>query len=146
LVALVVFTATLPKPSVVVESAVGTTPFPFSVTVCGLLPAVVLMVSVPGSATVDGGVSVSAMVQLAPAANVPVHVVDGSIAYGAVTGSELIVMEDVPVFLRVTILAGLVVFTDTLPKFTPVGEIVVFATAKLVEKRQIIAVRDNRTV
>ena len=54
-------------------------------------------------------------------------------------------MEAVPVFLRVTVLVALVVFSTTLPKFTAVAEIVVCAAAKAVENKQNIAVSETRT-
>jgi hypothetical protein len=49
------------------------------------------------------------------------------------------------VFLRVTVLAGLVEFTATLPKLTAVTETVVCATALVVEIRQKTADSENRT-
>ena len=54
-------------------------------------------------------------------------------------------MEAVPVFLRVTVLVALVVFSTTWPKFTAVAEIVVCAAAKAVENKQNIAVSETRT-
>ena len=65
------------------------------------------------------------MMQLAPAASVPVQVVDGDAAMAngvpAATVNELMLMETFPVFLRVTVLTALVVLTTTLPKFTDAG-------------------------
>jgi hypothetical protein len=54
-------------------------------------------------------------------------------------------IELAPVFLRVTVLVALVVFSTTLPKFTVVAEIVVCAAAKAVENKQNIAVSETRT-
>jgi hypothetical protein len=90
------FTATLPNASV--EGKVTpSTPVPLKLTVCGLLLALVLMVSVPaGRGPDEAGVTVSATVQLAPAATVGVrHVDDGSMAYRvpAVMPSEATVRE-----------------------------------------------------
>jgi hypothetical protein len=54
-------------------------------------------------------------------------------------------MEVAPMFLRVTVLVALVVFSTTWPKFTAVAEIVVCAAAKAVENKQNIAVSETRT-
>jgi hypothetical protein len=54
-------------------------------------------------------------------------------------------MELVPVFLKITVLVALVVFSTTSPKFTTVSEIVVCAAAKAVENKQNIAVSETRT-
>jgi hypothetical protein len=74
------------------------------------------------------------------------HVEEGLTAYGvpAPTETELRLMEVVPVFLRPTALAALVVFTTTLPKLTAAGETVVCALAKVVKIKQKIAVSDAR--
>lgn len=77
-------TATHPNPKLDALTQVGLIPAPDKATVCGLLPASVVIVSEPaGTVLMASGVSVSAMVQLLPAANEPglAHVVDGSIAY-----------------------------------------------------------------
>jgi hypothetical protein len=55
------------------------------------------------------------------------------------------VMEPAPVFLKVTVLVALVVFSTTSPKFTAVVEIVVCAAAKAVENKQNIAVSETRS-
>jgi len=75
--ALVVPTATLPKLRLVGEIVTGGTPVPDSVTVCGLLLAVSVMVSdAAGAAPVVAGLKVSTTVQLAPAATVGFRHVD----------------------------------------------------------------------
>ena len=67
---LVVPSATVPKATVVAESVVGTSPDPVSFTVCPLLLALSVMVSVPaGCAPVALDVKVKERVQLAPPAN-----------------------------------------------------------------------------
>ena len=125
LIALVSSTATSPKFNDVGETVVGSTPFPLSATICGLLDALSLMVSVPaGWAPNAVGVRVTPMMQLAPAANELVHVVDGSTAYGVpAIISEIAILPD-SLFLRVTFLIALVSFTATSPKFNDVGETV----------------------
>jgi hypothetical protein len=68
------------------------------------------------------------MEQLAPALSVGVkHVEEGWMAYGVPepTDRELMLMEAAPVFLRLTLMATLVVLTTTLPKPTDAGETVV---------------------
>ena len=75
--ALVAPTATLPKFRLVGETVTGAIPVPFSVTVCGLLVAVSVMVSdAAGAAPVVAGLKVSMTVQLAPAATVGFRHVD----------------------------------------------------------------------
>jgi len=141
-------TGTLPKFTTVVETTVGSTPTPLSATVCGELGAVVAMVSVPaGCAPNAVGLRVSNILQLAPAASVGVkHGEEELMEYGeaAVTDRELMLIEDAPVFFKVTTLVALVVFTTTLPKFTEAVETVVCAAAKAVKIRQRIA--DNDTI
>lgn len=146
---LVAPTTTLLKCHPGAEREVATVADPLSDTVCGELGAVVVMVSVPaGCAPSAVGLRVRNILQLAPAASVGFkHVEAGVIAYGVpvVTLRELMRMEDVPVFFRLTALALLVVFTTTLPKFTDVVVTVVCAVAKTVKIRQKIAVSDTRT-
>src|SRR5215469_4686891 len=75
------------------------------------------------------------MVQLLPAARVPLHVVVGS--PNPVPDTPMLkVMDDVPVFLNVTVCGALVVPATTLPKFTVVAEIVVCAAARTEQHRQ----------
>ena len=84
LVALVVPAAIEPKFEVAGVSVVCATPVPFNVIVCGLFPALSMIVSVPlGCAFVAVGVKVNARTHLAPPpANEPVveQVLDGSSA------------------------------------------------------------------
>jgi hypothetical protein len=117
LVALVVFTATLPKFNVVVESAVGTTPVPLSAAVSVELGPVVVMLSVPACAPVTVGAKVTPTVQLAPAASEPEQVVDGSIAYAVPVVTLTVPMVSALdwLFLKVNALTALVVLVDTLP-------------------------------
>ncbi len=136
LMALLSLITTLPKLTAVADSVVGAIPVPLSATVCGLLPALVAMVRAPVCAPSDAGVKVNARVQLAPAASVPVQVVDGDAAMAyeipGATVSELMLMGTVPVFLRVTVLTALVVLTTTLPKFNDAGVTVTVPTAALI--------------
>jgi hypothetical protein len=60
-------------------------------------------------------------------------------------GAETILMEDVPVFLKVIPCTALFVPTTTLPKFTAVGDTVLCAPDNADENMQIIAVSDSRT-
>lgn len=75
--ALAVPVCSLPKASVLGETVTGIIPVPFSVTVCGLVLAVSLMVSdEAGAAPVATGLKVSMTVQLAPEATVGFRHVD----------------------------------------------------------------------
>ena len=67
--ALVAFSASFPKPKLAGVTLTGTTPFPVSDTVCGLLLALSVMVSVELSAPRIVGVNITLMLQFAPAAN-----------------------------------------------------------------------------
>jgi hypothetical protein len=72
--ALVVDTAWLPNPRLAGLTVTGTTPLPVKETVCGLLFALSLTVSVPVREPVVVGVNVTLIVQLAPAASEVPHV------------------------------------------------------------------------
>jgi hypothetical protein len=72
--ALVVVTASLPKARVVGLTVTGTTPFPVSETVCGLLFALSVTVSVPVRLPVVVGVKVTLIVQFELAASDVPHV------------------------------------------------------------------------
>src|SRR5437016_2990337 len=101
-------------------------PFPLSVMICGLPPALSASDSVPVRAPEAVGVKVTLMVQFAPAAKVaglvgqalaPVLVAAKS-PEGA---NELIVKAAVPVFVSVTVIGVLVVASGWLPKPRLVG-------------------------
>jgi len=117
LVALVVFTATLPKLNAVVDSAVGTTPFPLNAAVSVELGELVVTVNVLSCEPVAVGAKVTPTVQLAPAASEPEQVVDGSMAYAVpvVTLTVPMVSALDRLFLKVNALTALVVLVDTLP-------------------------------
>ena len=83
LMALVRLTGTLPKATVAADSAVGAIPVPVTVIFCGLLLALVVMVTPPAGVAPNAvGVNVTPMVQATPAASVPglAQVVEGSMA------------------------------------------------------------------
>ena len=138
------------------EIATGAIPFPESVIVCGLLLALVVMVTEPAGWVPNAtGVRVRPMVQLAPGvplgANEPElgHVVDGSMAYGLPGDRtrDAILRATDWLFLSVTTLIALVSLITTLPKFTDVGVSVVgvIANAEDVVNRQNIAVSESVT-
>jgi hypothetical protein len=150
--ALAVFTATLPNVRLVGETMVGFTPVPLSGTVFGLIVELLAIDSVPaGCAPVADGFSVTSTVQLAPAASVVTvlkHVPPLVTAYGvpAVTvGAAPILIEAVPVFLKVIAWTALAVPVATLPKFTAVGLTVLCAPDKVEVKIMAIAVSVCRT-
>src|SRR5207302_960993 len=101
-------------------------PFPLSVMICGLPPALSVTDSVPVRAPEAVGVKVTLMVQFAPAAKVaglvgqalaPVLVA----AKSPEAANELIVKAAVPVFVSVTVIGVLVVASGWLPKPRLVG-------------------------
>src|SRR5436853_172177 len=101
-------------------------PFPLSVMICGLPPALSASDSVPVRAPEAVGVKVTLMVQFAPAAKVaglvgqalaPVLVA----AKSPEAANELIVKAAVPVFVSVTVIGVLVVASGWLPKPRLVG-------------------------
>lgn len=157
-VSLTVFTAlalpiaTLPKfsetgVSVVVEISVACRS-----TICGLLLAVLVMVSLVSGIAGPVGVTVRVMVQVALAASAlgVTHLVGGGAAAKAKTlpaGSvmEVRLMEPAPAFLRVMVTGELVVPPTTLPKFTgDAGVTVVCAAAKAEENRLNNTINDGR--
>ena len=97
MIALVCPTTTPPKAIEAGERVVGAMPVPLSGTVSGLLLAVSVIVRLPDFTPNEAGVSVIAIEQPVPPANVPElgHVVDGSRANPVpVTPREVIVMAD----------------------------------------------------
>src|SRR5207244_1454922 len=101
-------------------------PFPLSVMICGLPPALSVTDSDPVRAPEAVGVKVTLMVQFAPAAKVaglvgqalaPVLVA----AKSPEAANELIVKAAVPVFVSVTVIGVLVVASGWLPKSRLVG-------------------------
>jgi hypothetical protein len=72
--ALVVVTASFPKAKVAGLTVTGTTPFPVSETVCGLLLALSVIVKVPVRLPVAVGVKVTLIVQLVSDASDVPHV------------------------------------------------------------------------
>ena len=89
--------------------ALGATPVPVRLTVCGLPVALSVTVMVPGWLPVAVGVKVTVMVQLAPAAtDVPQVLVW---AYCALAAMLVMVSAPVPPLVSVTVCAALVVFT-----------------------------------
>src|SRR5207253_1434621 len=125
--ALVVARGWLPKPRLVgANPTPGAVPFPLSVMICGLPPALSATDSVPVRVSLHDALPISLMVQFAPAAKVaglvgqalaPVLVAAKS-PEGA---NELIVKAAVPVFVSVTVIAVLVVASSWLPKSRLVG-------------------------
>src|SRR5207249_1756977 len=124
---LVVASGWLPKPRLVgANPTPGAVPFPLSVMICGLPPALSASDSVPVRAPKAVGVKVTLMVQFAPAAKVaglvgqalaPVLVA----AKSPEAANELIVKAAVPVFVSVTVIGVLVVASGWLPKPRLVG-------------------------
>jgi hypothetical protein len=136
--------------------ATGAIPFPDSVTFCGLLLALVVMVTEPAGWVPRAlGVRVRPIVQLAPGVPLAVrlpelgHVVEGSIAYGLPGDRTIDVILSATdwLFLSVTTLIALASLITTLPKFTDVGVNVVgvIANAKDEANRQNIAVSESMT-
>src|SRR5437867_2681038 len=101
-------------------------PFPLSVMICGLPPALSASDSVPVRAPEAVGVKVTLMVQFAPAAKVA-GLVGQALAPVLVAATspgganELIVKAAAPVFVSVTVIGALVVASSWLPKSRPVG-------------------------
>src|SRR5205823_4748492 len=124
---LVVASGWLPKPRLVgANPTPGAVPFPLSVMICGLPPALSASDSVPVRAPEAVGVKVTLMVQFAPAAKVaglvgqalaPVLVA----AKSPEAANELSAKEHASVLDRVTDIVVLVVADSWLPKPTLVG-------------------------
>src|SRR5437870_757072 len=125
--ALVVASSWLPKSRLVgANPTPGAVPFPLSVMICGLPPALSVSDSVPVRAPEAVGVKVTLMVQFAPAGKVaglvgqalaPVLVAAKSLE----AANELIVKAAAPVFVSVTVIGALVVASSWLPKSRLVG-------------------------
>src|SRR5207249_3783159 len=117
----------LPKPRLVgANPTPGAVPFPLSVMICGLPPALSVSDSVPVRAPEAVGVKVTLMVQFAPAGKVaglvgqalaPVLVAAKSLE----AANELIVKAAAPVFVSVTVIGALVVASSWLRKSRLVG-------------------------
>ena len=100
----------MPKAKLVGKKpALGATPVPVRLTVCGLPVALSVTVIVPGWLPVAVGVKVTVMVQLAAAATDAPQVLVW--AYGALAAMLVMVSAAVPEFVSVTACAALVVFT-----------------------------------
>src|SRR5215470_6242597 len=103
--------------------SVKSQPVPDNGTVCGLPPALSEIVRFPVLAPTTVGVNVTLMVQFAPAASVA-----GSIPHVFVSAKspevpiELIVNVLVPLFVRVTVCAALVVVSNWPPNVRLVAE------------------------
>src|SRR5437588_330949 len=125
--ALVVASNWLPKSRLVgANPTAGAVPFPLSIMICGLPPALSATDSVPVRAPKDAGVKVTLIVQFPLAAKVaglmgqalaPVLVV----AKSPEAANELIVKAAAPVFVSVTVIGALVVASNWLPKARLVG-------------------------
>src|SRR5205807_1153928 len=117
----------LPKPRLVgANPTTGPVPFPLSIMICGLPPALSATDSVPVRAPEAVGVKVTLIVQFPPAAKVaglagqalaPVLVA----AKSPEAANELIVKAAAPVFVSVTVIGALVVASSWLPKSRLVG-------------------------
>ena len=95
---------------------VKSVPVPASATVCGLPVALSVMVTVAARAPAAAGMKVTLMVQLAPAATglvalhvVPAVVMAKSVAFAPAIVNPVIFSAALPVLLRVTVCAALVV-------------------------------------
>src|SRR5207249_3387623 len=125
--ALVVASSWLPKSRLVgANPTPGAVPFPLSVMICGLPPALSVSDSVPVRAPEAVGVKVTLMVQVPQIgraagregeALAPVLVAAKSLE----AANELIVKAAVPVFVSVTVIGALVVASGWLPKRRLVG-------------------------
>jgi len=130
---LVAPTATLPKSRLDGETAAGTTPVPESVTTCGLLPAVsVIVICPPEVAPRVVGWKKTTKVQLAPGAT-GTPPVQGEITLGVTTKGPVGIIEvklRLPdwLFVTVTVCPVLSQPTATLPKSRLAGETVTGAT------------------
>jgi hypothetical protein len=116
----------LPKANEVgakLTTGAGFVPVPVSVTVCGLFAALSAIDSEALRAPAADGVKVRLMVQFAPAASVApqVCVWEKSVGWVPVNEYPVIVSGELPVFVRVTVLAALAMFSVWLPKASEVG-------------------------
>src|SRR5947208_2305740 len=109
-----------------VKSGGGLVPFPVRLTVCGLPPALSVMVKVPVRAPATVGVNVTLIMQFAPAASV-VGLIGHAVAPALVSAKspdaamELIVSAAFPVFDIVTACASTVVSISSCMKSWVVG-------------------------
>ena len=101
-------------------TAVDETPVPARLTVCGLVPALSVIVTAPVRVPVVVGVKVTLMVQLDPAVTAPGQLLLW--AKSPVAAMLEIVRSAVPVFVNETVCAGLVEPTFWLEKVKLVGE------------------------
>ena len=100
--------------------SVKSQPLPVNGTVCGLPPALSVIVSVPARAPSAVGANVTLMMQFAPAAKLaPQGLLE--IAKSPEAAIEVIVNALAPVFVRVTVFAALVVVSICPPKARLVG-------------------------
>jgi len=108
-------TVTVVGAALSVKSGGGLVPFPVRLTVCGLPPALSVMVKVPVRAPAAVGVNVTLIIQFAPAASV-VGLIGQAVAPVLVSAKSpdavivVIVSAAFPVFVSVTVCAALVVF------------------------------------
>ena len=108
----VVPAATVPNARLAGLMVKGRTPVPLSATVCGESGAVSLMASEPVSTPPSVGVNVTVDLQVLPAASVEPQLV-ADMAKFPVAVIELMLTVAVLEFLNVTVLAALVVPTDS---------------------------------
>src|SRR5207244_2858168 len=125
--ALVVASGWLPKPRLVgANPTPGAVPFPLSVMICGLPPALSVSDSVPVRAPEAVGVKVTLMVQFAPAGKVA-GLVGQALAPVLVAAKSQIGRAscrdraEASVFVSVTVIGGVVVASSWLPKSRLVG-------------------------
>ena len=119
--ALVVPTFCFAKTALAGVNVAGSTPVPDSATVCGLLAALSVKVSVPVRSPEAIGVKVMLTLQLLFAARVAPQVF-AEIAKSPLGVMLLISSVAVLVFFSVTVLAGLVVPTASSPKLSEFGD------------------------
>jgi hypothetical protein len=116
------------------ESVTSAMPVPLRLTVCGLLLALSVMVTAPLSAPVAVGVNVTEITHFFPGKTELPQVLIS--AKGALATMLLIVSVAVPVLVRLTFFAAVVLPTATLPKLRDVGEsVTVCAMAAAVSNR-----------
>jgi hypothetical protein len=121
---LVLFTNCAENMSALDRLATGPVPVPLKLTVCGLPPALSAIVRVPLRLPTVVGTKAMLITQLLPAATgaLVLHVVPEASVKSPVTDMALMANAKVPVFLRVTDWARLVVPTAWLSKATLVTE------------------------
>jgi len=109
-------TVTVVGAALSVKSGAGLVPVPVRLTICGLPPALSVMVKVPVRAPATVGVNVTLIMQFAPPASVA-GLIGQAVAPVLVSAKspdaamELIVSAAFPVFVSVTVCAALVVLT-----------------------------------